>query len=440
MRVPLLSAHKCCSHPVRLPGALDSRSARGLLPVAIQRRNQSTTLPSPSAPSKSLLDRTAPNPATLYYDSDAKYHRISLTPLPTHVQRSISQDLSSTHPAPLDTPPPLKRTDYDDGQIPLKDKVHRLFKVGKAYLQFYKTGLKNIWRNYKELRAIRARLGTDKLEDLIKYGRPRTLTEGRGPRSRQEGVKATNDQIPPLTRREYQLALRTRHDLFKLVPFSLILAICGEFTPLVILATGSAVVPFPCRIPQQERQDFMRPLSVQPAVDKALERVAGPAREPETRQAASRPVVNWDWRQEFIYAHRLHLNPFLTPVPLLGALWHRIYVLPRLRKHCHHIVCDTILIRREGGFARLSPREVFRWSLNHGLRSLTHYVDDRSRRGLPIDPDSPDLKKALLPVVQAEADYLLSVDWSRVKPEDHWRAAFRPVGSVTPDDRNVLRR
>ncbi|KAL6244392.1 hypothetical protein RBB50_008634 [Rhinocladiella similis] len=431
MRVQIPSAHKCCSHSIPACGALYSTTQRSLIPVAIQRRLKSTTLPSPSARSKSLLGQTTPNPATLYYDSDQKYPRISLKPYPAHVQRSISQDLSSTHPAPLSTPPPLKRTDYDNGQIPLNDKVYRLFKVGKAYLQFYKTGFKNIWHNYKELRAIRARLGTDKFEDVIKYGRPGAPREGQGSEPRREGVKQ-GGQTPLLTRREYQLALRTRHDLFKLVPFSLIFAICGEFTPLIILAIGSAVVPYPCRIPQQERKDFLRPSRIQPAVEKALERHFGPTSQPDS--------MKWDWRHEFIYAYQLHVNPFLMPLPLLGPLWHSIYALPRLRKHCSHILCDTILIQREGGFAQLSPREVFLWSLNSGLPSLTQYIDDRARQGTPIDVDSPDLKRALLPIVEAEANNLVNVDWSRIKPEDHWRAVFRPVRNVRPDDRHLLSR
>ncbi|KAK5060029.1 hypothetical protein LTR84_009913 [Exophiala bonariae] len=441
MRVQLLSAHNCCSRSVHNSAVWEPSVSRCLPLIPTQRRYQWTKT-SPPARLTALLDKTTPNPVTLYYDPTSRQPPISLSRLPANVQRNIDRDLSSTQPAPLSTPPPLNGNDYDDGKIPLTDRAKRLFRVGKAYLQFYKTGLKNIWRNYNEMKAIRTRLGTSDFEDLIKYGTTHARLMANGgdeQEQRLRGGGSGSDSKPPLTRREYQLVLRTRHDLFKLVPFSLIFAICGEFTPLVILATGSAVVPFPCRIPQQEQQDFLRPAKIQPAVQRALDRLSEPTPSPPDNTYTLQSDLRWNWRQEFIYAHRLHLNPFLTPVSLLGMLWHRIYALPRLRRHCSHILCDTILIQREGGFAKLSPREVFMWSLNYGLHTLTEYIEDRKRRGLSIDPDSDELKNVLSPIVEAEAEYLLAVDWSRVRPEDHWRAVFRPVRSITPDDRHVTR-
>lgn len=443
MRVQLPSGHKFCSSSVRTFIFLELPKSPCLRLIATQRRNNSTET-SPPARSTVLLNKTTPNPVTLFYDTTPSQPQISLDLYPAQIQRKIDRDLSSTQPAPLGTPPALKRTDYDDGKIPFSDRAKRLFRVGKAYLQFYKTGLKNIWRNYNEMKAIRTRLGTVDIDDLIKYGTSRDLSATTGREDQDQRLKqsesgeGSGNAMPGLTRREYQLVLRTRHDLFKLIPFSLIFAVCGEFTPLVILATGSAVVPYPCRIPQQEQNDFLRPAKIQPAVQTALDRLTGPTPTPSGTIHSPESDLKWDWRQEYIHAHRLHLNPFLTPVSFLGLLWHKLYALPRLRRHCSHILCDTILIQREGGFAQLPPREVFMWSLNYGLHSLAQYIDERKRRGLSIDPDSNDLKDALVPIVEAEAEYLLGVDWSRVRPEDHWRAAFRPISSVTPDDRHVM--
>merc|ERR1712000_3442 len=440
-----LSAHtpsRCC-----LPRTLSFRAQPPSPPrpstwllATLLRDNSTSARRSP----RSLLDQTTPNPATTHYEPSPSYPSISLKPYPSNVQASINRDLSSTRPPPLETPPPLKRTDYDDGEIPLRDKAQRLFRVGKAYLTFYKTGFKSIWSNYKELRAIHARLGTSKLENIIKYGSADAVTDQKNETRKSEAdVKRATSQAgdrnghstPTVTRRDYQLALRTRHDLYKLVPFSLIFAICGEFTPLVILAIGSAAVPYPCRIPAQEQQDFLRPVKIQPRVDEAAKRI------PESNSNSNTEQV--EWKQEFIDAHRLHLNPLLTPIPVIGPLWHRLYSGPRLRRHCDEVLCDTILIRREGGFDKLSPREVFQWSLKYGLRTLTEYMDDLKRQGKPLDPDSPELKKILLPLVEAEADYILNVDWRRVKPEDQWRAVFRPQGPakvVTPDDRHLTSR
>ncbi|KAK7888095.1 hypothetical protein LTR67_008972 [Exophiala xenobiotica] len=472
-----LSAHP----PTRcLPHTLSSRtrppSSSTWLP-ATQRRDNSTSTstrrPSPSpSPSHDLLDQTTPNPVTTHYSPSPSYPSISLKPYPSNVQASINRDLSSTRPPPLETPPPLERTDYDDGQIPLGDQAKRLFRVGKAYLTFYKTGFKSIWSNYKGLRAIHARLGTRKLENIIKYGSSSAINantdDHQGKKGNETETRKSEGHVkhhvtpqpqaqaqpgddktvhgpsttPTVTRRDYQLALRTRHDLYKLVPFSLVFAICGEFTPLVILAIGSAAVPYPCRIPAQEQQDFQRPVKIQPRVDEAAKRIISESN-PDSNANPSTTEQEVEWKREFIDAHRLHLSPFLTPIPVIGPLWHRLYSGPRLRRHCHEVLCDTIMIRREGGFDKLPPREVFQWSLKYGLRTLTEYMDNLKRQGKPLDPDSAELKKVLLPVVEAEADYILNVDWRRVKPEEQWRAVFRPPGPakvVAPDDRHLTGR
>ncbi|KIW64913.1 hypothetical protein PV04_07217 [Phialophora macrospora] len=363
--------------------------------------------------------RTTPNPAASHYEEKPAYPSI---PLEGFVPRAplSDRDLASTTPAKLETPAPLKQEDYN-GQIPIGDQARWLFRLGKSYLAFYKTGFKNVWHNYQELRKIRAKVGKRRLEELVKYG-----SGNGGPES-----------VPVLTRQDYQLALRTRHDVGKLVPFSIVFAICGEFTPLVILAIGSAAVPYTCRIPKQEQGDFLRPVKIQPKFAAQVERLLA-----EASKRGANPA-SMQWKQEFIQAYRLHVNPSPYPASVLGHWWHRVYSGPRLRKHCEEVLCDTILIRREGGFDKLSPREVFQWSLKYGLRTLTEYMDDLQREGVPIDPDSPQLKELLLPIVEAEADYILSVDWRRLKPENHWLSVFRPIWPerpVTPDDEHLAER
>ncbi|EXJ56454.1 hypothetical protein A1O7_06798 [Cladophialophora yegresii CBS 114405] len=382
----------------------------------------------------SYLERTTSNPATSCYEEKPAYPSIPLEGfVPT---TPISErDLASTRPAKLETPTPLKQENYNDGQIPVGDRARWFFSLGKSYLAFYKTGFKNVWHNYKELRKIRAKVGNRTLEDVVKYG-----TSGSG---------AASGSVPVLTRKDYQLALRTRHDVGKLVPFSIVFAICGEFTPLVILAIGSAAVPYTCRIPKQEQGDFLRPVKIRPKYAAQVDRILGAATEESQQSQSGVGGVqnpngsNIQWKQEFVQAYRLHVNPFSYPLPVLGRWWHRVYSRPRLRRHCDEVLCDTILVRREGGFARLSPREVFEWSLKYGLRTLTEYLDDLHREGVPIDPDSAELKKLLLPVVEAEAEYILAVDWERLSPQNHWLSVFRPIWPerpVTPDDVHLAER
>ncbi|KAK3941351.1 hypothetical protein QBC46DRAFT_311823 [Diplogelasinospora grovesii] len=114
---------------------------------------------------------------------------------------------ATTRPPPLDLPQ----------RQPDTSTITYLFKTGKAYLTFYKTGLKHIWTNTQ----------------LVYKRDPNYQT-----------------LAPPGTRSELVLKERWRHDVRRLPVFALLLLICGEFTPLVVLAVPS-IVPFTCRIPAQ---------------------------------------------------------------------------------------------------------------------------------------------------------------------------------------------
>ncbi|KAJ5119604.1 hypothetical protein N7448_010273 [Penicillium atrosanguineum] len=60
---------------------------------------------------------------------------------------------ASTLPAPLDLPTVLP------ANAQTSDKLKRLVTIGRAYLAFYKTGLKNVYRNYRASLPLRASLG-----------------------------------------------------------------------------------------------------------------------------------------------------------------------------------------------------------------------------------------------------------------------------------------
>ncbi|KAH8165286.1 hypothetical protein CIB48_g2998, partial [Xylaria polymorpha] len=86
-----------------------------------------------------------------------------------------------------------------------------LFRVGKAYTTFYKTGLKAILTN----------------------------------RRLSRNLPAANP-----TRADVLLYRRVRHDLQRLPLFAVILLVCGELTPFIILLFPS-LSPYTCRIPAQ---------------------------------------------------------------------------------------------------------------------------------------------------------------------------------------------
>ena len=80
-----------------------------------------------------------------------------------------NQDLSSTRPAPLQTPAaPLP--EEHGGVVPIGVRLSYLYRLGKAYGSFYKTGLKNVWYNFKEYQKVKERLGPYHINDVVKYG------------------------------------------------------------------------------------------------------------------------------------------------------------------------------------------------------------------------------------------------------------------------------
>jgi len=52
-------------------------------------------------------------------------------------------------------------------------------------------------------------------------------------------------------RGQFQLVRRSARDVRRMIPFTLILLICGEFTPLIVPLFGSAITPATCRVPGQ---------------------------------------------------------------------------------------------------------------------------------------------------------------------------------------------
>jgi hypothetical protein len=128
----------------------------------------------------------------------------------------------STLPAPLVVPEQRKDQSYFPSY---------LFTIGKTFLAFYKTGVWNIWTNFKAAQPIQQQIDE-------KYSSSLRAAVAAG----------------ALTRCDFQLLARNWHDVKRVPLFALMLMICGEFTPLVVLAVSN-VVPWTCRIPKQIEKD-----------------------------------------------------------------------------------------------------------------------------------------------------------------------------------------
>jgi len=297
-----------------------------------------------------------------------------------HKELNAENDLSSTLPAPLVVPDgPVKD---EDGAITFKNRASYLYKLGKAYIGFYKTGVKNIWSNYKEYRELQTRLGGANIHDLIKYA-----------------------STPSISRREYQLYLRTRHDLKKLPPFALVFLICGEFTPLVILALGTSIVPYVCRIPKQVSKDL----------EKSLSRI----------ELAERRSPHIEPIPTLAYIHGL--DPFglsISNTPLLGPLLRQLWVTPKLKRHMNQLICDATLITQEGGAPRLAPAELFQLGLNlkavPAIQRFIHHQTKATQSPI-LDADVRRTREELQP-------FLDGVQRSIADHEKHHHtAAYDPV-------------
>jgi hypothetical protein len=318
------------------------------------------------------------------------------------------RNLDSTRPAPLD---PVIRNESDS-------TFSYYLSLGRSYLKFYKTGMKNIWANWNEFSEIKGWLHPFTLDAAARYGGTTHYNK-----------KNENIPIPHITRREYQLYHKTKHDLLKLLPFGLILLICGEFTPLVILALGNRVTPYTCRIPSQQRK----------AYDDTLDRFRTFQREMRqlTRRSVPQPRHTFDftppgrrqehpWRRDLLFAHLANQTNFYSlPFPLTAGLYWHFTLQPRLQKYWDKVFCDTVLIRREGGFAALSPQDIYEYARNFG--SLSLFVIMQYELGYKKNYDfiNEDLKARLVPVLEKEADEMFVEDFTRLSPTLHWVRAYR---------------
>lgn len=227
---------------------------------------------------------------------------------------------SRVNPPVSTLPPPLELPTREPNQSTIK----YLFKQGKAYLTFYKTGAQAIFTNLNLTRE------PQKLVDLTYDGKL---------------YLAVKDKERRLSRGDYQLILRHWHDLKRLPIFGLIFLVCGEFTPLVVIAVSS-VVPYTCRVPAQIASDRQK-----------LE---------ERRKISFRNLTSQ--YKEGIELDRQQLLHISWSLGLSSKMWDylggQLPGLPnailkrKVSKAVEYIETDDYLLRRDGGVAELEGEEV----------------------------------------------------------------------------------
>lgn len=154
-----------------------------------------------------------------------------------------------------------------------------------------------------------------------------------------------------------------------MIPFTFMLIICGELTPLVVLALGSAVVPYTCRVPKQFTKDR--------AQKAARKRAALIAHHVQSTGSISYPSdAQGKGKAEELDLLAQYANPawidtasaeeVLRACAVFGLV--RTHTRPsalvslvyraRLRRYAEYLALDDGLIRRGGGVGAMEAVEV----------------------------------------------------------------------------------
>ncbi|KAJ6115096.1 hypothetical protein N7486_000874 [Penicillium sp. IBT 16267x] len=272
----------------------------------------------------------------------------------------------STLPADLSLPETLPPTATTPA------KLQRLIALGRAYLTFYKTGLKNVYRNYRASLPLRKELG---LPAYLPTSPPRKVSNP------ITSEKASNVGPPPakntydirnlgLGRGQFQLVRRSARDVRRMIPFTLVLIICGEFTPLIIPIFGSAITPATCRVPGQiakerERASKRKALALQAWAEanpeSGLDVAPKPIRDDESFKLLIQ-LANPAWAATANSASVLQAcavfglvkkHARFAGTALVGLVYRR-----RLSQHLEYLAIDDAMIRGGGGIEKLNYAEV----------------------------------------------------------------------------------
>ncbi|KAI9831203.1 MAG: hypothetical protein M1826_003868 [Phylliscum demangeonii] len=322
-----------------LPGRLGAARLRGR-PVLSARFPPLRPLPRPASwvPARASIRWQTSSVARVKHPADINYHADVNGPVST-------------------LPPPLVLPEREA----LEHSVRFYVKLGFAYLNFYKTALKNVYYNRRSAKEVVARIGGRDLE---------TVT-----RAAEAGL---------VTRAHLLLLRRSRHDMRCVPLFALLVAVCGEFTPFVVRWV-SPIVPGTCKIPRQVEADqralerrransYQRLIRVEPLLPRQEQR-------PPTWKGSSWSTAVARAQAEDARASVLHLldKPVLAHLAITanlhGGWWPNdqppaSMMRARVRHHARFLDLDDALIRRDGGVEQMASAEVTIALMDRGVDVL----------------------------------------------------------------------
>ena len=304
-------------------------------------------------------------PAQLQHLNHQSHQSVALRCLSTSAQRQ------SRRPAPSSPPPPTTNTISTPSKneinapistLPIElitpaplhasagvaDKLKRYVEFGRTYLTFYKTGLKNVYRNYRASLPLRKQLG---LPAYIPVSPPHTISHN--PKKEQKESR--------LGRGQFQLVRRSARDVRRMIPFTMILIVCGEFTPLIIPIFGSAITPATCRVPSQVEKERVGSAKRKRA---ALESGKLPLKSDGTEQLhlLAKQFADPAWAASADPASVLRACAVFGLVKrhdkTAGTLLAGIIYRPRLARYVGYLAIDDGMIRAGGGVSAMNATEV----------------------------------------------------------------------------------
>ncbi|KAL2194867.1 hypothetical protein P885DRAFT_41668 [Corynascus similis CBS 632.67] len=253
---------------------------------------------------------------------------------------------SAANPPPTTRPPPLDLPSKPDPAPPILSRpgFSHLFATGVAYLKFYKAALRQvIFTNTRLLYPSSSSTSTTSSTAATEKG------------------KQDKDYTPPPmpgTRAHLHLRLRWQHDVRRLPLFALILLVCGELTPLVVLALPRAV-PLACRIPRQV-EGLLRASEARRAEGRAQAQA----------QVGNKSVGNGQGKGEPV-EKEVPVEVMAKVLGLPVRAWTPAFVLrSRVLRRLRFLDVDDALLIRAGGAAALVEDELRLACADRGINVL----------------------------------------------------------------------
>ncbi|KAF2278465.1 uncharacterized protein EI97DRAFT_431683 [Westerdykella ornata] len=330
--------------------------------AAAARPVKPTKAPTGSPPTAKVPTRTSESVRRpVYHHAAAAADHSSPLPPPPHQNPKLNPP-PETYPAPIDVP----------ARGPNQGFVNYIFNAGKAYLAFYKTGMKNLWA----------------MRQLSKTLRERQRNAMNGVQAGETVPTADGDVSDiVLTRAEWQTVRRSRVDMMRACVFVPIFVVFGEWTPFLVPFL-MPIVPETCRLPGQVGKMFTK----------------GEARRMERQRVAARDrgvgrlFANGEVEAQLLLAGGGGLEPGVVEGmdkgTLLGlaarldaysGVWDYFmrpplfWVRRALRKRLEYLRTDDGLIARDGGWRELGREELKRACWERGM-----YVVDKTEQDMAL--------------------------------------------------------